>query len=517
MHSDLPGDAAHRGLRRTATAVTLGFIVTAQWSLTRTLQNDVFVDEATYAVAGRLIHDAHDVHGAGLPAFATYFSGAPHLYPWLAAWADRAGGLEGARLTSFVCMVIAMLAVYVTSRQLFRDRLSGVLAAAIFAVQGPVLFLARLATFDAPSVALLSVAIAACACSAHQKRHAAEIAWLALAGACIGMASVVKYAALLYLPAVVLFAIALAPRRWLLRSLVVGLSALLVAGVLVSLGNAREIATGFLTTTLTRVAPSGGRADDILAFAAQLGGVVGLLAITVLVSPRPVSRWAVVTLLLFALAAPLNHARLHEFVSLHKHVAFSLVLLAPLAGRAVAIGARWIQFQFEERSAALALAVASVSLVLLVRGNLIPSINVAHRLFTYWPNLTRRAYLALRPVASPESRVLSEEPDIGFYYLGDKISYAHWTHPYFFDYNGAVAKGVSDDSIPRRAIRDGYFTAVVLRYGPQRAWAHRIEEELLRSQPRYRLAVRLPFQLADGPSFYEVWVRSDAVGSDVVR
>ncbi len=517
MHSKLPATDAHIGLRRTATAVTLGVIATVQWSLSHALQTDVFVDEATYAVAGRMIHEAGGVGSAGLPAFATYFSGAPHLYPWLAAAANRAGGLEGARLTSFVCMVIAMLAVYVTSRQLFRDRLSGVCAAAIFAIQAPVLFLARFATFDAPAVALLAVAIAACAFGTNRERHAATLAWLTVAGACIGVASVVKYASLLYVPAVGLFAVALEPRRWLTRSLAVGISAVVVIVFLVSLGNAREIATGFLTTTLTRVAPSGGRADDILAFAAQLGGVVGLLAIPTLVAPRPVSRWVVATLLLFALAAPLNHARLHEFVSLHKHVAFSLVLLAPLAGRAVAISARWMHFQFEERSAALALAAASVSLVLLVRGNLIPSINVAHRLFTYWPNLTRRAYLALRPVASPESRVLSEEPDIGFYYLGDKISYAHWTHPYFFDYNGAVAKGVSDDSIPRRAIRDGYFTAVVLRYGPQRAWAHRIEEELLRSQPRYRLAVRLPFQLADGPSVYEVWVRSDAVGSDVVR
>ena len=183
----------------------------------------------------------------------------------------------------------------------------------------------------------------------------------------------------------------------------------------------------------------------------------------------------------------------------------------------MAVGSRWVQFQFEERSSALALAATGVAFALLVRGNVVPSINAAHRLYAYWPNLTRRAYVALRPIASADARVLSEEPDIGAYYLGDKISYAHWTHPYFFEYQGAVATSVSDDSIPRRAIRDGYFTAVVLRYGPQRAWAHRIEEELLRSQPRYRLAVRLPIQLADGPSFYEVWVRSDALGSDVVR
>lgn len=516
MRSNRQGKDEHVGLRRTATAVALGAIATVQWSLTQALQNDVFVDEATYVVAGRLIHSAGG-GTAGIPKFATYFSGAPYLYPGLAAAADRVGGLEGARLVSFVCVVIAMLAVYVTSRQLFRDRLSGVLAAAIFAIQAPVLFLARLATFDALCVALLAVAIAACAFGTRRERHAAALAWLMIAGACMGIASVVKYAALLYVPAVILFAIALQPRRWATRSLAVGTSAVVVAAFLVSLGNARDIATGFLTTTLTRAAFSGGRADDILAFAAQLGGVVGLLAITMLIAPRPVSRWVVATLVLFALAAPLNHARLHEFVSLHKHVAFSLVLLAPLAGRAVANGARWMQFQFEERRAALALTVAAVTLVLFARGNIMPAISASHRLYNYWPNLTRRAYLALRPVASSESRVLSEEPDIGSYYLGDKIPYAHWTHPYFFDYNGAVAKSVLDDSIPRRALRDGYFTAVILRYGPQRAWAHRIEEELLRSQPRYRLAVRLPFQLADGPSVYEVWVRADAVGSDSVR
>ena len=50
-----------------------------------------FEDEATYLWAGHL-EWAHWLHGTSIPPFASYFSGAPVIYPPLGALADSAGG-----------------------------------------------------------------------------------------------------------------------------------------------------------------------------------------------------------------------------------------------------------------------------------------------------------------------------------------------------------------------------------------------------------------------------------------
>lgn len=54
-------------------------------------------DEGRYIWAGhQLIYELF--HGGGSPYFETYYSGAPWLYPPLAAIADRVGGLAAVRL-----------------------------------------------------------------------------------------------------------------------------------------------------------------------------------------------------------------------------------------------------------------------------------------------------------------------------------------------------------------------------------------------------------------------------------
>ena len=53
-----------------------------------------FQDEALYLWAGHL-EWAHVLHGTPIPQFPSYFSGAPVIYPPLAALADSVGGLAG--------------------------------------------------------------------------------------------------------------------------------------------------------------------------------------------------------------------------------------------------------------------------------------------------------------------------------------------------------------------------------------------------------------------------------------
>jgi hypothetical protein len=80
-----------------------------------------FQDEAAYLWAGHL-EWAHWLHGAAVPPFQAYVSGAPVIYPPLGALADSAGGLAGARVLSLVFMLGATALVGGTAGRLFGRR-----------------------------------------------------------------------------------------------------------------------------------------------------------------------------------------------------------------------------------------------------------------------------------------------------------------------------------------------------------------------------------------------------------
>ena len=72
-------------------------IVQAILSLRLTWSNTAFQDEGLYLRAGHL-EWAHWLHGTPIPDFPSYFSGAPVIYPPVAALADSIGGLAAARI-----------------------------------------------------------------------------------------------------------------------------------------------------------------------------------------------------------------------------------------------------------------------------------------------------------------------------------------------------------------------------------------------------------------------------------
>src|SRR5690349_13722154 len=132
-------------------------ILLLQTIVSLSLRNSAFQDEALYLYAGRQIFNQLLGGPRATEPYAQYFSGTPYLYPVIAGALDALGGLEAARLFSLGCMLWTTVAVYLVARRLF-DHDSALLGAALFAVQGPVLFLGRLATYDAMCLALLALA-----------------------------------------------------------------------------------------------------------------------------------------------------------------------------------------------------------------------------------------------------------------------------------------------------------------------------------------------------------------------
>ena len=179
-------------------ALPVVLCVQAVLSLRLIRVNTAFQDEALYLWAGHM-EWSHWLHGTSIPLYATYFSGAPVLYPPLGALADSLGGLVGARLLSLGFMLVATAALWGTTSRLYGRR-AAFFAAALWAVLGPTLHLGVFATYDAMSLCLLAVA-AWCAVHAGPRRD--ETGWMAATAAALVLANATKYASALFDPVVV--------------------------------------------------------------------------------------------------------------------------------------------------------------------------------------------------------------------------------------------------------------------------------------------------------------------------
>src|ERR1700742_3674011 len=210
-----------------------------------------FQDEALYLWAGHL-EWASLLHGGALPQFPAFFSGAPVIYPPLAALVDSVGGLDGARLLSLVFMLGATALLYATSGRLF-GKWAAFFSAVLFAIISPTLHLGSVATYDA--MALFLVALAAWLVVRAGARADATL-WMTAAGLALALANLTLYPSALFDPVVILLALVVAyPRPGGRLAVSRALTLLAIVAVLVTaallLGGSRYW-HGVQVTTVTR-------------------------------------------------------------------------------------------------------------------------------------------------------------------------------------------------------------------------------------------------------------------------
>jgi Dolichyl-phosphate-mannose-protein mannosyltransferase len=394
-------------------------ILCTQAFLSLRLRNTAFEDEAQYLYAGRL-ELAHLLHGTALQGnYTSYFSGAPVLYPVLAAVANNVGGLAAARALSLAEMLATTALLYMLTRRLFNERV-GLLAAALLSAEMSLIFLGNFATFDATALFLLALA-------AWIGVRTAGSRWplFLLAAPVAALAVGTKYAALLFVPTVVLMpALAAWPRLgWRALWYPLGLAAsiaLLLAAALRLGGPAYLDAIRSTTTARAQgITPVGTILMDSLTW----GGVLFALAVLGTVSyawqPRtergeqiapPGSRLRRVTMGVVltgtALLAPAYQAHIHTDVSFQKHIGFGLFFAAPMAGVGLAriIGDHFRRAQFGVVIWGLVLALGIVQ---------------SSQFEGTWPNSQRFIQVMTRYLR-PHALYLVEAPEVPMYYLGTR-------------------------------------------------------------------------------------------------
>jgi Dolichyl-phosphate-mannose-protein mannosyltransferase len=509
-HGNAASPFATPSARRTwVSRAVLGGILCLQALLSLRMHNTAFEDEALYLYSGHMeiVHWLHGVSAQG--DYASYFSGAPVLYPVLGALADALGGLAAARHLSLLAMLGSTALLYSMSRRLFNERVA-LCAAALFSVTESAIFLGNFATYDAPTIFLLALAAWIVVRTAARR-------WpvYLLAAPLAALAVATKYASLLFVPTIaVLAALAALPylgRRALLRTPAFGLvTAALVAGGLRLAG--RTYLQGISFSTTNRA--SGTTPTSTLLHECLLWGgvpfavaVIGALAYArrprtepdeIIAEPGGTLRRTALGVVLAgtALLAPAEQIHLHTLVSLQKHIGFGLFFAAPMAGVGLV---RLMGDHF--RRVQLGIAVWAVALTL--------GMTQARDLYSGWTNSSQMIHdIAL--AARPGAHYLVEVPEVPIYYLMGNADAQpdQFTSTYNIGYvDSKEGKFLTGNAGYVAAIQAGYFRVVAYNYQTTPA-VDQVIARTLQTDPAYKLEAVIPN--ATDSIFTYVWVKTSA-------
>ncbi len=473
----------------------------AALSLRLVWSNTAFQDEALYLWAGHL-EWAHWLHGTPVPDLASYFSGAPVIYPALGGLADDISGLAGARILSMALMLGSTVMLYQTARRLF-DRKTAIAAAAFFATFGPGQQLGSFATYDAMAVFL--TALAAYLVIRAEGSRAEPL--LLLAGLTMALANATKYACVLWDPVLICVAVFMPahspwPRR-LLRG--ARLSAYLALPIIVALwAVGPHYVRGIMWTTVERQIVTGTAPLRVLDIAwgwLALLLLLGTLGVILIWNDRGRVTLGPVVLLAAGLLAPLEQARIDDVTSLHKHVVFGAWFLCMVAGYAAGRIA-WLDGHLSQTViiSAVLLAVSAAT-----------GYSQASYIARSWPTMSQVMPPLAAAVRSAHCPCLIFQEDAARYYLPPVVfDHEAITGPYSFAYpDPAARKVLQGPSAMAAAIENGYFGSVEID-GSSHAMYPLLRRALQRSG-EYERRLSIPWATRPGEPT-QVWVRTAGLG-----
>jgi 4-amino-4-deoxy-L-arabinose transferase-like glycosyltransferase len=453
-------------------------VLQAALSLRLIWSNTAYQDESLYLWAGRL-ELAHWSHGAPVPAFQTYLSGSPAVYPPLAALANDVGGLAAARILSLLFMLGATCLLYGTTVRLLNRR-SAIAAAALFATFGLGTELGAFATYDAMAVLLTALA-AYLVVRAGPARIGEPL--LVAAGAVLALAAATKYAAALWAPVVICLAALTAqhgswPRRALRATRLSCYAAAPAAAALVAAGGSYVRGVEFTTVhrqIVTATPPL--RVLDIAWGWLALLLLLGVLGVVLIWHDQGRVEIIPLVLLSAALLAPVAQARIHDVTSLHKQVVFGAWFLCAVAGYAVG------RISFLDGKLSQGAVIGSV-LVAVSAGT---GFSQASAIYASWPSVAPAMPALARAITSSRCPCLITQESAAEYYLPAADLTGPIIGPYTFSYRAAATpRPLSGQAAMAAAIMNGYFGAVELD-GLRTPSMYRVLQRSLRRSGQYQL------------------------------
>ena len=472
-----------------------------------------FEDEAEYLWAGHL-EWAHVLHGIPLPQFASYFSGAPVIYPPIGALADSVGGLTGARILSLAFMLGATVALWATTNRLFGQR-AAFFAAALFAVSGPTLHLGSFATYDAMSVFL--VTLAAWLVVRPGERRDATV-WMIAAGVALALADATAYTYAVFDVVVLLLALITAfPKPGGRLAAMRPLTILAVGGVLVLVAlllGGSHYYHGIGQTTIFRTSGS----DSPLTVLSHAWSWTGVIVITAICGaayswvsrPGRAQTWLLTLLAGAALLIPAEQASLRTTASLNKHVDLGIWFAAIAAGYAV------------DRLIAAAPAgntrvVTCGACVIALCFPVVIGASQSRTFSTNWPNSSAFTAILGPLVDHSTGRLLVEDPSLAEYYLPAGSQWMRWSSTRNIVLPTGAPTGGPSDKVGvvgggnagtfAMYIQEGYFSLVALNFSDTTTLDQSLAADLKRN-PHYQKIQVVPYGVEIPPlgiGSYVIW------------
>jgi 4-amino-4-deoxy-L-arabinose transferase-like glycosyltransferase len=465
-----------------------------------TLHNSAFQDEGLYLYAGyRIVH-----HWMGGPApldhYAFYFSGYPDVYPLIGGALDMVGGLALARAFSLLCMLGVTAVVYSITRRLF-GRPAAIFASATYAFAGVVLFVGRLAVFDALCLFLIAVA-AQFAVRGGMTRSP----WRAISlGPILVLAIGAKYAAILFVvPVIALLAcvgVAFVGWRTALHHV-----ARAVAAFAASLGVAYLIIDkaalhAIVGSTTNRAVGIKAQRFELFTHVLRMGALVWVFA---LLGAALMSRWRgkrMLAAVLFGSSwlAPVYHIYSHEPISLDKHIAYGLFFAVPLAGYALA----WLSGYMRRPLPPVHHGYWFVGGVVVV-AMLALGLRQSHTLYRDWGSSAGLSYALHTQLRSGTGRIMAEDIEVARFDAKDVTAEWQWSSFYYPAYETAEGQTLFGDPALADAVDHRYFDFVELSFNYFPDKAYHLAQQMADSR-NYDLVAAMPFQNSYGRGHYFLW------------
>jgi len=319
-------------------------------------------------------------------------------------------------------------------------------------------------------------------------------------GPLLVLAFLAKFAGLLFAPLafVILVWRSLERQGWqkMFVRLALALCSLAVAGVVayVTLDKAALHAINATTTNrdvFVRTAPI-----FLIQFIVTLSGVafaLGLLGLILCDRRRlPIG----LLLLGSSLLAPLYHIYKGELISLHKHLAFSMFFIMPLAGYAVArlsgyrphlsVGRYWF---------------AGLAICLIICSS---GLQQAENLYGEWAPSDKLIYAMSTQVRFASGHYLAEDFDVCRLYMREMTALWQWDSLDFFAYTDEEHHYLVGKDAYQAAINAGYFDLVELSYGYNAPKAVLLDQQL-RASKKYQLIDKIPNRNSYGTGYFWIW------------
>lgn len=281
--------------------------------------NTPYLDECDYLFVGRVL-----LSGIEWQTQTYIFSSNLPLYAF--GLADTFGGYLAGRMLSAVLGVIMLVFYYHAIKTLLRDGLVAGFSTLFLGTHASHIFVSKFATYDILCLSFFMPALWALA-HAIQGRERQNILWGILAAILYSMAVLSKYIAIAYLP---LLALALFILYRKIGIAFIGVVALIIGGYIFYYKG--ELLLLYQNQILGDHQPN----SSYLQIFEQIGIYLGVLIIFALAGVRAAKKqqswWLIGFFFVFALPLLVYHIRGRDITSLFKHVIFSILFLAPLAG-----------------------------------------------------------------------------------------------------------------------------------------------------------------------------------------